>query len=144
MSAKFKIISSGVVMLAMFLVGFVPQFVDKRRLQTELEDARTRLSAAQVQIEIDGIRSLAGELLLRASQQNYGIAATRSTELFNKVGALARETNDESLKPSLSALLSARDSITSGLAQGNPSIVPELQALLERTYNIPDAQRIAR
>ena len=142
MNARWKVIASAAVVLAVFLAGFIPQFLDKRRLETELEDARTKLSTAQLQIEIDEIRSLAGRILLESSQQNYGTAATHSTEYFNKVRDLAGKTENASLKTALSALLDTRDSISSGLAQGKPTITAELQALLQRTYDVPDAERI--
>jgi hypothetical protein len=132
------------MILAVFLVGFVPQFLAKRRLQNELEDTRTQLSTAQLQIEIDRSRNLAGRMLLEASRQNYGTAGTHSTEFFNKLRQLANETRNPSLQTSLSELLEERDSVTSGLAQGNSSVIPELQSLLQRTYNIPDAESVAR
>ena len=143
MNSKWKVIASAAVVLAVFLAGFVPQFLDKRRLKAELEDTRTSLSTAQFQIRIDEIRSLAGRMLLEASQQNYGTAATHSTEYFNKVRELASETEDTSVKTALSALLDARDSINSGLAQGKPTIIPNLQSLLQRTYDVPEAGRVA-
>ena len=143
MNAKWKVIAGAAVVLAVFLAGFVPQFLDKRRLMTELEDTRTTLSTAQLQIEIDEIRSLAGRMLLEASRQNYGAASTHSTEYFNKVRDLAGETENASLKTALSALLDVRDSISSGLAQGKPTIIPELQSLLQRTYDVPNTGRIA-
>jgi hypothetical protein len=143
MNSKWKVIVSAAVVLAVFLAGFVPQFLDKRRLRAELEDTRTRLSTAQFQIRVDEIRSLAGRMLLEASRQNYGTASTHSTEYFNKVRELAGETENASLKTALSALLDARDSISSGLAQGKPTIIPELQSLLQRTYDVPRAERIS-
>jgi hypothetical protein len=42
-------------------------------------------------------------------------------------------------RTSLAELLNLRDSITSSLAQGNASVLSELQLLMEKTYNLPDA-----
>ena len=144
MSAKWKIIGLSALVLAVFLAGFVPQFVNKRRLQNELEDVGDRLSTARLQIEIDQLRTLAGHMLLETSRQNYGIAAAQSTEYFNKARELADRAENQSLQSSLSELLDARDSITSGLAQGNSAIVPELQSLLQRTYDLPNADTTPR
>jgi hypothetical protein len=143
MTSQWKIIAGAGVILFVFLTGFVPQFMGRRRLNAELEDTRTRLSTAQLQIEIDELRSLAGRMLLEASHQNYGTAATHSTEYFNKVGELAGVTENVPLKTALSTLLARRDSINSGLAQGQPAIVPELQSLLQQTYDLPSAENIA-
>jgi hypothetical protein len=109
-----------------------------------MEDIRDRLAIARLQIEIDQLRTLAGRMLLETSRQNYGIAAAHSTEYFNKARELAAKADDQSLRSALSALLDARDSITSGLAQGNSVIVPELQSLLQRTYDIPNAETTPR
>jgi hypothetical protein len=144
LNTRWKIIGSSALVLAVFLTGFVPQFVSKRRLQNELEDIRVRLSTARLQIEIDQLRTLAGRMLLETSRQNYGIAATHSTEYFNKARELADNADDQSLRSALSALLDARDSITSGLAQGNSAIMLELQSLLLRTYDLPNADTIPR
>ena len=143
-STRWKIIGVSALILAVFLVGFVPQFVSKRRLQNELEDIRDMLSTARFQIDIDQLRTLAGRMLLETSRQNYGIAATHSTEYFNKARELAGRADDQSLKLALWALLDARDSITSGLAQGNSAIIPELQSLLQRTYDLPNADTTPR
>jgi hypothetical protein len=131
-------------MLAVFLAGFVPQFVSRRQLQNELDDVRARLSTARLQIEVDHLRTLAGRMLLETWRQNYGVAAMHSTEYFNKVRELAGTAEARSLRPSLSALLDARDSITSGLAQGNPMIVAELQSLLQITYDLPNPDTTPR
>jgi len=136
-TATAKLIVGAILIVAIFLAGFVPQFMEKRRLQTELEDVRRDLNSAQLQIELDRTRNLAGRILLAASHQNYGIATTHAAEFFNRLQEMQGRTQNEPLKASLSTLLSTRDSITSGLAQGNPLIIPELQSLLERAYDLP-------
>jgi len=143
-SVKAKIIGGLVAILAAFSIGFVPQFTARRRLQADLSETRARLAVAERQIEIDEIRGLAGRMLLETSRQNYGNARELSTAYFNKVSELAEKTEDPALQAALLKLLSARDSITSALAQGNASVVTELQALLNDTYNAPDAGSVAR
>lgn len=133
-----KWIAGLVVLLVVFLGGFVPQYLEKRRLQDELEETRTRLSAVQLQSEIDKARNLAGRMLLEASRQNYGTAGEHSTHLFNQLRDLADRTTDPALKSSVMGLMEARDAITSGLAQGSASIIPEIQTLLQRMYELPD------
>jgi hypothetical protein len=140
MSAKSKTIAAVSVIILVFLAGFVPQFLDKRRVQTELDDTRTKLSTAQRQIAIDEIRRLAGSMLLEASRQNYGTAREHSTEYFNRVSEMADKPENFALRNSLAELLNLRDSVTSNLAQANASVLSELQSLMEKTYNLPDAR----
>jgi hypothetical protein len=137
LSAKWKIIIGGVVLLALYLLGFVPQFQEKRRLESELVETESRLSAAQRKIEIDQLRIIAGRILLEGTRQNYGLAQEHSTEYFNKLQDLAAKTTDAGLQAPLSELLKERDSITSGLAQGDAAIMPDVLSLLERTHNLP-------
>jgi hypothetical protein len=142
-SAKLKVIGVVVSLLAVFLLGFIPQFLEKRRVQNELEDTRMKLSNAQRQMAIAELPSLAGRMLLAASRQNYGIARDYSSAYFEKVRELAGQPADSKTSAVLAELMKARDSITRGLAQGDASIVPELQSLLERTYQIPEAAQTA-
>jgi hypothetical protein len=134
-----KIIGGAVLILGVFLAGFIPQFTDRRRLQGELDRAQAQLSIAQRQTEIGELQELAGRMLLEATSQNYGIAREHSTAYFDKARNLADRSDDASLKASLSQLLSLRDSITGGLAQGDPSTVSQVQSLLKQTYDIPAA-----
>jgi hypothetical protein len=143
-NTKAKIIGGGIVIVAVFLSGYVPQFLDKRRVQAELDDAQVRLSGAHRQIELDEIRRLAGKMLLEASRKNFGTAGEHSTEFFNRVRDLVDNPENASWKSSLMDLLTLRDSITSRLAQGDPSITTELQSLLEQTYKLADAQTAER
>jgi hypothetical protein len=131
-------------MVVVFLIGFLPPFLQKRRVQNDLEDVRARLALAQQQNAIDEIRTLAGRILLEASRQNYGTAREHSTVLFNKVRDLAEKSGNASLKASLLELLNSRDSVTSGLSQGNALVIPELQSLLGDTYDLPNAETFAR
>jgi hypothetical protein len=141
-SAKSKSIAVGAAALAVFLVGFFPQFLEKRRLRTELAETQAWLSVAQRQTAIDELRRLAGRMLLEATRLNYGTAREHSTAYFNKLRELADKPDYASMNTSLRELLNSRDAITGGLAQANPSIISELQSLLERTYNLPDAENI--
>jgi hypothetical protein len=139
MNTKWKIIVGAIVVVLVFLGGFVPQFLDKRRIRTELADTRTTLATAQRQIAIDEIRELAGRMLLEASRKNFGIAREHSTEYFNKLREMLDKPENAAARTSLAELLNLRDSITSSLAQGNASVLSELQLLMEKTYNLPDA-----
>jgi len=138
-TTKWKIIVAFVAIITVFLLGFVPQFLGKRRVTAELEDVRAKLSIAQEQMAIDDVRKLAGWMLLEASRQNYGTAREYSTQYFNKLRELADTSEAAPLRSPASELLKSRDSITSGLAQGTSSVVSELQTLVMATYSLPDA-----
>jgi hypothetical protein len=138
MNTKSKVIAGLVVLLGVFLLGFVPQYTDKRRVQAELRTLQDRLSIAERKNEIDRIRQLAGQMLLEASRLNYGNSREYSTQYFDRLRKLAETSQDASLNASISDLLSSQDSIANDLAQGSASVVPKLQTLLERTNSLPD------
>jgi hypothetical protein len=139
MTTKAKLLSSLIVILAAFLVGFMPQWLQNRRQTSELQTARETISRLQLQTEIEGIRNLAARMLLQASRQNYGNAGELSTDFFNRVQQLTATSTDSAVHTTAADLLQLRDSITSSLAQGNPAVVPDLQTLLQRTIDIPDS-----
>ena len=137
MANRFKI---GLVLLlavGAFLGGFIPQFLENRRLRSEIEASRTSLGRFQIQAEVDEIRNLAGKTLLQASRQNYGTAAELATQYFNSVQSLMSKTDNTALQSALSELLKLRDPIMSALAQANPAVVSELHSLLQRSYDLP-------
>ncbi|HEX4998551.1 MAG TPA: hypothetical protein VFY29_10000 [Terriglobia bacterium] len=133
MSIKSKLAGGAIVVVAAFLAGFLPQYLESSRLRTELD-------VAQRQTAIDKTRVMAGRILLEASRQNYGSAQDASARYFNALRELAEKPENTEMKTSLLELLNARDSITSSLAQGDPAVVMELQTLMQRTYDLPDAR----
>lgn len=135
-----KLIGGLVVLLAVFLTGFIPQYLGKRRLQSDLDDTRAQLSTAQLQNHIDKARNLAGRMLLEATRQNYGNAGELSTNVFNELSNLAGQAENPAVKSAVTELMQQRDAITSGLAQGNPSIIPDLQSFLQRLYDLPNPE----
>jgi hypothetical protein len=130
-----------VAVAAAFLIGFIPEFLQTRRLQTELDTARENVSRLQVQAQVDEARRLAGRMLLQVYRQNYGTAGELSTKYFDTLRVIADRTDNPSLKSSAAELLQLRDPITMALAQANAAVVPELQALLQRNYDLPDPAR---
>ena len=136
MKTKSKYIFGALAILVSFLIGFVPQLRETWRLRAEIAETQAELSNTQLHVRIDALRNLAGKMLLEGMQQNYGFAQTLSTQYFDRLQQLASEAESPDLKNSLSKLLEERDAITAGLTQGSSSVIPDLQSLLQRTYDI--------
>jgi hypothetical protein len=114
----------GVILLvAVFLGGFVPQYVKATRLERELRVAKQEGDLAQ-------LRDLAGLAYVQASQKNYGLAAETSTRYFNRI----REVQ------ALKDVLAARDKITGELAKGDPAVLNDLQELFTKTRQATSAE----
>jgi hypothetical protein len=121
-----KLIVVVVLLMVAFSAGFIPQYAKGKRLETELGEARSESSLAQ-------LRDLAGLAYLQASQKDYGLAGATSTSFFNRAREVANQTPDSSGRKPLEDLLSLRDQITGELARGDPGVVNDLQTLFVKT-----------
>ena len=115
-----KIIVAAVALIAVFLVGFVPQYAKAVRLESELRQSRQEAAGAE-------IRDLIGLAYVQASQKNYGLAAETSSRFFNRVRELANQTPDANRRKAL------RDKITAELAKGDAAVMGDLQELFVKT-----------
>ncbi len=121
------------VMVVVFLLGFLPQFVKAKRLENELRVERQQNTLAQ-------LRDLVGLAYLQTTQKNYGLAAGTSTRFFSRVEELVNQTADDRFK-SLQDLLGFRDRITAELAKADPAVVGDLQNLFLKTRDVTTVSR---
>jgi hypothetical protein len=69
----------------------------------------------------------------QANQKDYGLAAGTSTRFFDRTREVVNQTPEPGVKKPLEDLLSLRDTITAGLAKGDPAVLSDLQALFVKT-----------
>ena len=123
---KNRIIVVIILLIIVFLAGFVPQYVKVKRLENDLSVARQENALAQV-------RDLAGLAFVQASQKNYGLAAGTSQQFFNRTREVASRAPDANRRKALEDLLASQDKITAELAKGDPEALADLQVLFEKT-----------
>ena len=121
-----KIIVVDVLLVVVFLLGFVPQYVKASRLEAELRQSRDAFAGVD-------LRDLIGLAYLQSNQKNYGLAATTTGQYFNRVREVANGTQDASRRKSLEDLLAPRDRITAELAKGDAAVIGDLQDLFVKT-----------
>jgi len=119
---KNKTIVAAIALIAVFLVGFVPQYVKVKRLENELRQSRQEAAGAE-------LRDLIGFAYVQASQKNYGLTAETSSRFFNRVREVANQTQDANRRKGLEDLLALRDSVTAALAKGDAAVMGDLQQL---------------
>lgn len=117
---KNKVIAIAAGLVAVFLIGFLPQWLKANRLDGELQQMRQKIADAE-------LRDLSGLAYLQASQKNYGLAAETAGRFFGKVREVAGGR-----KP-VEELASPRDKITAELAKGDPAAIGSLQDLVLKT-----------
>jgi hypothetical protein len=115
-----------ILLIIVFLVGFVPQYLKVKRLENDLSVARQENALAQ-------LRDLAGLIFVQASQKNYGLAAGTSKQFFSRTREVANRAPDANRRKALEDLLASQDKITAELAKGDPEALGDLLVLFEKT-----------
>lgn len=126
---KNKVVPGIVLLVVVFLAGFLPSYVKAHRLESELREARREQSLAQ-------LRDLASLTYFQANQKDYGLAGGTATHFFDRTQAAVNQAPDASARKALEDLLSLRDPITAGLAKGDPGVLGDLQALFLKTRQV--------
>jgi len=121
-----KAIIAAIVLVVVFLIGFVPQYLKVNNLEAELRQARQTNTSAE-------LRDLAGLAYFQANQKNYGIAAGTVQRFFSRVREVANQTPDANARKSYEDLLISRDKITAELAKGDAGVMGDLQELFVKT-----------
>ena len=123
---KNKVLVVAAALIAVFLLGFVPQAMKASRLDSELKQSRDALAGA-------GLRDLAGLAYVEANQKNFGLAAVTAGQYFNRVREVSNQVQDATRRKALEDLLAPRDRITASLAKGDTAVIGDLQDLFLKT-----------
>jgi hypothetical protein len=124
-----KFIAGLLALVIAFAVGFMPQYVQKRRLQSEL-------TVCSENVGMSELRDLAGMMLIEVLRLNYGTARDYSTQYFTKLMERSDSVEDAASKASMQELLSKRDAITTSLAKADPASATEVQTLFVQTREL--------
>jgi hypothetical protein len=121
-----KIIAAAIVVIAVFLVGFLPEYVKANRLENELRQSQRENAGAQ-------LRDLIGLAYVEANQKNFGLAAETSSRFFGRAREMANQAQDATGRRALEDLLALRDKVTAELAKGDAAAMGDLQELFVKT-----------
>lgn len=127
-----KVLIVAAALVAVFLLGFVPEAVKASRLDSELRASRDALAGAE-------LRDLAGLAYVQANQKNYGLAAQTASRFFGRAREVANQTEDAARKKAIEDLLAPRDRITAELAKGDAAVIGDLQDLFLKTRSATGA-----
>ena len=123
---KNKVIVVALALVAVFLIGFVPQYMKASRLESELLQYRVASAGSD-------LRDWIGLAYLQANQKNYGLAADSMTRFFNRAREMAAQSQVTTRRKALEDLLSPRDKITAEMAKGDAAALGDLQDLFLKT-----------
>ena len=136
MTTKTRLLLTLVLGLAVFLLGYIPQFVEKRAIRNELTAANERVTQLENQLKLAEVRDLSGLMLLETLRRNYGSASEHASRYFDKIREIAASETAQG-KSRVGELMNNRDSVTTALAQvDNPSSISTIQMVFEQTYEL--------
>jgi hypothetical protein len=136
MTTKSKLLLWIISVVIAFLLGLVPQYLQKERLRDELQTTNQRVLSGGLDSQMAEIRDLCGLMLLEVLRRNYGSANDYSSKYFEKVHQAMENPQNASRKKGLEEILGNRDAITAALAQADPATTSQVQALCARTYEV--------
>ena len=133
MSTPKKIGVWRIVLLAVFLLGYLPATLNSQRAQVHRYDLEYKLRLAELRCQL-------GMSSYEANRNNFANAARFSGEFFNGLGDVVDASKDETLKQKLQAVLSRRDEITTHLAEANPVVKEKLAQMYADLYYATTSQ----
>ncbi len=133
MNQKTLLIVAGGLVVAAFLLGFVPEYLKAKDLDNQLGSTRQKFNAEHDKSQMDELGLLCGYVYLETNLKNYGLASQYSSRFFDRVRVMMGQSPDSTRQAFLQAALAKRDSVTGGLAKGDPGTLSVVQDLFQRT-----------
>jgi hypothetical protein len=133
---KGKVIIWSVLLLAAFLLGFIPQYLKARQFQMELDSSKRQLETYTLNSRLCGLLDQSAMLHIESVRKNYGLAGERAARLFAEAQRVANETAEPPVRQALEDLLRSRDAVTAGLAKADPAVGSETEALVMKMHDI--------
>lgn len=137
----------GALVLAAFLMGFVPVSLKNQSLNHQLQEKEQALGAQanefqkQLAASREGRRlaelnNQLGMLMILAQKKNFGEARESSTQFFDALRQFAQDTENDTLREKLMTILNRRDEITADLTAANSGVTEKLRALYLEMYQL--------
>ena len=129
-----------VVLVTVFGLGYVPQYLQVSRLSDELQESMDTYEARLAEMEeLNQILQLQrdlGTLLLEVEDRNYGMARERSTEWFDRLADLVSSSATEQTRQALAAISRRRDTLTAMLTEANPDTATHVREMYQALASV--------
>lgn len=124
------------LIVAAYIVGYWPQHRRLTESQKSLQGVGAQLADAQDRLRICGLQNRLLSLTEKVAEKNYGDAQKLSSDFFDGVRAEIAQTEKVELKSALEPILGMRDSVTAGLANGDPAILALLRQAMKNIQGL--------
>lgn len=129
LSRSMKLLVAVLILVAVYLAGALPAYLENRRLTAKVSDLQTRLNQAGGQLQVAALRNQLGMILIEVEQNNFGLAKERSSHFFDGLRRIIPDQTDPQLRERLAELLARRDEITSDLTSLNSETPVKIRKL---------------
>jgi hypothetical protein len=119
---KNRLIIYTLLLVVVFLAGYVPQYLSVRRLNQQVE-------ALSWQTQLDQAGNTIALAFLEVSNNNFGVASQHTSDFFRQINALADKAPQPAQRDPLKQFLAARDELTAQLAKADPASKAQIQNL---------------
>lgn len=133
---KNKLILSLALLVAGFLIGFVPERIKASRTIKMNQDLRLQLDSVKKAETVNSFRNRAALLYMETEKNNFSNASQQASALFTDLRQYQSETADATLRQNLEDLLKARDGIIAGLAKADRATISQIQKLFLKMQEI--------
>jgi hypothetical protein len=128
-STPTKLGIGALVLLVVFLLGYVPASLSARAARAEQDRLTRKLALATIQVQL-------GMMSYEVNRDNYGLAAQLATPFFDGVRSAIAGPADQKVTESLRAVLARRDEITSDLAKANAGAKQKIAELYGELFRL--------
>jgi hypothetical protein len=123
-----------VLLVAGFLIGFIPEYLKNRDLQDQL--IPQNIDALKLQVELSEVRDSASLMLLELSRQNYGLARDYAAKYYDNLNEAIDSAQNPALKKSLQELAATHDAFNAELSAANASSLSASQPIVLKTFEV--------
>jgi len=138
---------AGALIIAAFLIGFVPGRLTTHSLNNQLQqkeqvlaeqasDFQEQQALSRAKLRLAELNNQLGMLMIMTQEKNFGEARERSTQFFDGLRQYTQDAQDQNLREKLTVILNRRDEITTDLALANAGVSNKLRALYQDMFRI--------
>ncbi len=129
---KLGAITFAVLLIAAYLVGYLPQHNQLTTSENALQSTRRQLADVREQVNICHLENQLLDVIKEVDNNNFGQAQQHSTDFFNAVRGQMTQSTKPNYKSALQSVLEMRDSIMIALSRKDPSSSHMLSQALEQ------------
>lgn len=119
------------LMLAAFLLGYIPEYQKADKLGTDLRTSQADEQQLKKELQLASVREQFSRAYLETSRNNFGLASQYATRGFDQVSATEPSLSDQTLKSALQEVGGRRAAVLAELAKTDSNSRIDLAGILD-------------